>query len=191
MRYPSSHKSETHQRILETAAASFRKHGVDGIGVADLMKSVGLTHGGFYAHFESKDKLFAEAIDAAFTDSLSSLQQAIGKAPASARRKALIDAYLSARHRDHADRGCAIAALGTDIARQGVDVKEVLEKQFETFVDLLQTLSGSGSAKSRKAAINTIAAMVGAMVLARAVPSEEVSDEILAAVRDSLKDRAD
>src|SRR5439155_12990901 len=93
MRYSATHKEETHKRIVKTAAKSFRKHGINGIGVVPLMKETGLTHGGFYAHFKSKDALIAAAIDAAFDQTISRLKRAADAAPGESRRRAIIDEY--------------------------------------------------------------------------------------------------
>src|ERR1041384_2893239 len=117
MRYSDTHKDETHQRIVKTAAKSFRKRGISGIGLVPLMKETGLTHGGFYAHFKSKDALIGEAIDAAFAQTIEHLRGAVQAAPNKSSRRAVLDAYISEGHRDDPSVGCIIAALGTETAR--------------------------------------------------------------------------
>src|SRR5688572_17273145 len=117
MRYSDTHKDETHQRIVKTAAKAFRKHGINGIGLVPLMKETGLTHGGFYAHFKSKDALVGEAIDAAFDQTIKRLRRAAEAAPQKTRRRAIIDEYISEAHRDDPSVGCAAAAFGTETAR--------------------------------------------------------------------------
>ncbi|WP_020648954.1 TetR/AcrR family transcriptional regulator [Solimonas variicoloris] len=183
MRYSATQKEETRRRIVETAAAAFRAHGLDGIGVADLMKRAGLTHGGFYAHFESKDALFAEAIAAASTQTQASLRKAIEQAEPGQRREAFIGQYLSPQHRERIDRGCSIAALGADVARQGARTRRSFEAQIEALIELAASVSDAPDEDRRADAIRTVATMVGAMLMARAVRTSALSDEILAAAR--------
>src|SRR5205823_5671121 len=137
MRYSETHKEETHQRIVKTAAKSFRKHGINGIGVVPLMKESGLTHGGFYAHFKSKDALVGAAIDAAFEQTISRLKRAADAAPQKSRRRAIIDEYISDGHRDDPAGGCAVAAFGTETARLKPTVREHVDKNFESMLTLM------------------------------------------------------
>src|ERR1700752_4591488 len=117
MRYSREHKQETHARIVRKASVRLREKGAHGIGVADLMKEAGLTHGGFYAHFDSREALFIEAFALAMDQTVADWQQ-LGKAlPIEERFDALVEGYLSARHRDNPARGCVLPALGADIAR--------------------------------------------------------------------------
>ncbi|TAJ51362.1 MAG: TetR/AcrR family transcriptional regulator [Nevskiaceae bacterium] len=178
MRYPDSHKAETHRRIVEQAAAAFRKHGLEGIGVADLMKQAGLTHGGFYAHFKSRDALVAEALGAACAQTLEALSRAVETLPPERRRAAAVRQYMSEAHRDNPGAGCALAALGTEAARLKPAQRERLDEHLEAVVSLLQR------GEDRPEALRRFSEMVGAMVLARAVRSKALSDEILAATRE-------
>jgi TetR/AcrR family transcriptional repressor of nem operon len=180
MRYSSTHKEETHERIVKTAAKSFRRHGINGIGVVPLMKETGLTHGGFYSHFKSKDGLIGEAIDAAFQQTLAKLRQATDAAPPGQRRRAFIKEYITAAHRDNPAEGCAIAALGTETARLKPSVRQHFDKQFEATLKLMED---SKNSPSRDEAIRTCATAIGALVMARTVRSKELSDEILEAAR--------
>ncbi|WP_230625641.1 TetR/AcrR family transcriptional regulator [Cupriavidus necator] len=183
MRYPLDQKAETHKHIVKAASTQFRKHGVNGIGVAQLMKSAGMTHGGFYAHFDSKDALIAEAIDAAFDQTMQFLEQAAQAAPPRQRKSAIVGAYVSKKHRDNPGSGCAIAALGTDVSR--LDAKT--RRRFEARVaSLIELVAGSDDEASRKDAIVTLAAMVGGLVMARAVRSEALSTEIVDAIQSSV-----
>lgn len=184
MRYSSTQKEETRRHIIETAAAEFRAHGLDGIGVADLMKKAGLTHGGFYAHFESKDALFAEAITAASQQTLESLRKAIEAAEPGHEREAFLQRYLTPQHRERVERGCSIAALGADIARQGVKTRRSFEAQVEALIGIATEVSQAPQKEKRADAIRTVATMVGALLMARAVRPSELADEILEAARD-------
>lgn len=182
MRYPPEHKEETRGKIIHAAASAFRKHGVNGVGVAQLMKGAKLTHGGFYAHFESKDALVADALDAAFDETMSHLEAAAAAVPAKQRKQAVIDAYLTRKHRDHPEAGCAIAALGSDVSRLDADTRRRFEARVDALIELIAGAGGNDAA--RASAIRTLATMVGGMVLARAVRSEAMSQELLEAVRD-------
>lgn len=181
MRYSDTHKSETRARIVKSAATAFRKHGIDGIGVASLMKKAGLTHGGFYAHFESKDVLVAEAIDAAFEQSLKALADSVDEADPELRRDALMERYLSDAHRDQPAQGCTFAAIGTEAARLKPALRGRFDANFETMIGLLT--QGSDDPELRQRAIARYTAAIGAMVVARAVRSKTLSDEVLKAAR--------
>jgi TetR/AcrR family transcriptional repressor of nem operon len=181
MRYSETHKEETHKRIVKTAAKVFRKHGINGIGLVPLMKETGLTHGGFYAHFKSKDALIGEAIDAAFHQTITRLRSAAEAAPEKTGRRAIIDEYLSEGHRDDPSAGCAVAALGTETARLKPTVREHFDKNLESMLELMID-DGKGSG-ARADTIRTLATALGAIVLARTVRSKELSKEILSAAR--------
>ncbi|WP_059414061.1 TetR/AcrR family transcriptional regulator [Cupriavidus basilensis] len=182
MRYSPEHKAETRKQIVEAAAAEFREHGIDGVGLAQLMKSAGLTHGGFYAHFDSRDALVADAVDAAFGQTTAFLEAAAAAAPARQRKRAILHAYMNRKHRDKPASGCAIAALGADVSRLDARTR----KRFEAGVAaLIELIAGDDSASSRKDAILMLATMVGGLVLARAVRSEALSTEILDTVQAS------
>ena len=127
MRYRPDHKERTHKQIVATAAGLFRKDGVVATGVISLMKSAGLTQGGFYAHFDSKEALIREAATAAMQETCSGLEKVArdaGDGPGGLR--ALIDAYLSVRHLDSAERGCAIAAVGAELAREPAETRQAV-----------------------------------------------------------------
>ncbi|CAG2150857.1 hypothetical protein LMG31506_04309 [Cupriavidus yeoncheonensis] len=181
MRYPPEHKEATRTRIVKAAARAFRKHGVDGIGVAQLMKGAKLTHGGFYAHFESKDALVADAIEEAFDQTTARLEATLSEAPPDQRRRAVVDAYMTPWHRDHPESGCAIPALGADVSRLDAATRRSFEARITS---LIQLIAGEDKdPASRAAAITALAAMVGGMVLARSVRSDALSREILETVR--------
>ncbi len=128
MRYSPEHKASTRRRIVDGAAAALRARGLAGVGVADLMREAGLTHGGFYAHFASKDALVAEAIDAAGEQSVRNLRKVVKRAGPEPAFKAIVDAYLSTAHRDGPESGCALAALGAELARESPAARRALSR---------------------------------------------------------------
>lgn len=171
--------AQNRERIVETAAQLFRERGFDGIGVADLMKEAGLTHGGFYGHFSSKEDLIAEAAARALTGSLT-LWSKLADRTSGDPLSAVAGAYLSRKHRDDPGAGCLLAALGPDVSRQGPSVRRAVTGYVRSAIDLLtQLVPGRSRAARRQKAIGTYATLVGAMVLARAVDDRVLSQEIL------------
>jgi TetR/AcrR family transcriptional regulator, transcriptional repressor for nem operon len=172
------------EKILDAAARLFRERGYDGIGVADIMRRAGLTHGGFYGHFASKDDLAAE-ITARVLLQDGWLEQLTGTDEPS-----LADAvrgYLSAGHRDDPGRGCLFAALGSDVVRQPRAVRHAFTEGFRRRLERFKPLMpGRSAATRRQRAIATMAGLVGALMLARAVDDPRLSDEILEATRASI-----
>lgn len=167
------------ERIIDAAARLFRERGFDGIGVADLMKEVGLTHGGFYGHFASKDDLEVQACTRALAHSLA-LWKTRSEAAPDAPLYGITNAYLSARHRDDPGAGCLLAALGPDVSRRGPGVRHAVTEYLESAFDLLAKLvPGRSKPARRRKAIGTYATLVGALVLARAVDDDALSREIL------------
>ncbi|RYX85001.1 TetR/AcrR family transcriptional regulator [bacterium] len=178
--------AQNRERILDVAANLFREKGFDGVGVADVMKSAGLTHGGFYGHFASKEDLIAQASARALTDSLNHWKQICDNTEDAEPLSTILSRYLSDNHRDSVGTGCAIAALGPEVARQGTSVRHAVTQGTRALLDLLTGLvPGKSQAVKREKALATYASMVGAMVLARAVDDAELSDEILRAVSNS------
>jgi len=178
------------ERIVDVAARLFREKGYDGIGVADLMKSAGLTHGGFYGHFASKEDLMIEACQHALNQSLEGWRAKIASDPQHA-LPAIVGNYLSTRHRDQPGGGCPAAAMGVDAARMSPGARpaftQATQQQFALLQDLLpEGTPGCTQERRRQQAIATFAAMVGAMVLARSVDDEALSAEILDAVKAQL-----
>lgn len=184
MRYPASETAERHERILTEAARLFRERGFDGAGVADIMKAAGLTHGAFYAHFPSKDALETEAMEQAFAQSGRQIYKLT--ANASDPRSAFLKSYLSAAHRDHPGSGCAIAALGPEVARDSATRRPFTQQVKRMIEGMAGRFRWRRKTAARRDAIHLLSAAVGALVLARAVDDRELSDEILASVRDSL-----
>lgn len=184
MRYPPSETAEKHANILKEAARLFRERGFEGAGVAEIMKAAGLTHGAFYAHFPSKEVLKAEAVERAFGQS----DRRIYALTAGARDKkqGFLDNYLSVAHRDHPGSGCAIAALGAEIARDSTARQPFTEHVKHMMEEMAGRFRWKCKGAARRNAIHLLSAAVGALVLARAVDDSQLSDEILESVRDSL-----
>lgn len=186
MKVTKEQAARNRERIVETAAKLFRERGFDGIGVADLMKAAGLTHGGFYVHFDSKEALLAEAAGRAL-EGASGGWQALIAAHGDDPLGAVARSYLSSAHRDNPGAGCAIAALGADMSRAGPAVRDAVTERTRAQLDLLAGAAPGASAEERRRnAIATYAAMIGGLVLARAVSEPALSEEILAAVAASL-----
>lgn len=191
MRYSDDHSEKTKNRVVKIAAAQMRKRGPDNVGVADVMSRAGLTHGGFYAHFNSKDDLIATAVDCMFEESRARFREwTEGKSQPDALR-AYINAYVSKAHRDKPETGCAIAALSSDIGRQGSKARAAydagivgLARAIETLLPVVEPL------KRRALALSMLAEMTGAVAAARAVSDPALSEEILASARRSLRTRA-
>jgi TetR/AcrR family transcriptional repressor of nem operon len=180
--------AESRERILAVAAKLFREKGFDGIGLADIMKAARLTHGGFYRHFGSKDDLEAQAIGVALATTTADWSRLIEHAAARP-LSALTDEYLSPRHRDDPGKGCAFAALGADVARQGERVRSAFTAGLKPFLQLLSnTIPGRSKAVRRRKAIATMAELIGTLILARAVDDTALSDEILAATSLNLSE---
>jgi TetR/AcrR family transcriptional regulator, transcriptional repressor for nem operon len=178
MRVSREKAAENHERIVETAARMFREHGFQGVGVDALMHGAGLTHGGFYGHFKSKEDLAAAAVTRA-------LERSIERQSRYTSLEDLVSGYLSERHCADRANGCAVAALGADIVRQGKGVRRGLTTYVRAQLDLFTRLLRRGSAANRrKRAIVTLAGMVGALTLARAVDDPGLSKEILVATRE-------
>ena len=173
-------KATSHERIVKTAARRIRRDGIDGVSVAELMSEAGLTHGGFYRHFNSRDELVAEALDAALAHGSRRIDAAAKDGGISA-LTSIIDGYLSQLHRDKPETGCAVAALPADVSRSSTRTQKAYGGQVERYVDVLVDLiSGAEPEARRDEAVLTLAALVGAVSMARAVGDSEQSDEILA-----------
>lgn len=180
--------AENHERILDIATKLFREHGINGIGVADLMEAAGLTHGGFYGHFESKEDLVAQACARAITRMRQNWTSVIDQAGGDP-LEALVATYLTPKHRDGAGRGCPMAALGPEIARQSPAVRRAFTDELRPFLEYLSGIvQGSSAAVRRQKALAAYAAMVGALVISRTVDDTALSNEILAAVSARMHD---
>jgi TetR/AcrR family transcriptional repressor of nem operon len=172
-------KELTHDRIVDVAAAAIRRSGYDGIGVADIMKEAGLTHGGFYAHFDSRTQLLAEAIDHAGAKSMERMRKVTERAAPEDALRAFVDAYLSDAHVETPEAGCTLAALGTETPRQAPEVRQVCSRRLKDMVDLVERqLPDWGAPGQHDKALAILSCMVGAMVIARASGDERVSKDV-------------
>ena len=189
MGHSQEHKIKTHQRIVRTAAKRFREKGLDGVAIADLMKELGLTVGGFYKHFDSRDDLVAESFCAAAGPWQKQLLAAESGGPP-VTYQGLVDSYLTETHRDHPGNGCPISALACDIARGGKQIRSLLTKQIESEIELLANSLPQNDGAARSKAILAVSALLGAVELARAVSDATLSREVLELTREVLRQLA-
>ena len=188
-----SKKEETRERILRAAARAIRKYGYEGVGVADVMKDAGLTHGGFYAHFESRDALLAAAAEQAGLESAEAFSRALAKARPGEELMALVDTYLDDRHVTAAEQGlgCAIAAAGTEVPRQCSEVRRAVSRRIKDLVGLVERQYPDwGKAAAHEKAMSTVATMVGALMLARALDDPQLSKAIRKSARELIRGAA-
>ena len=171
-----SRKEATHERIVRAAARAIRRSGYSGTGVADIMKDVGLTHGGFYAHFASREAMLAEAADQAGAESVATLTRVAAAAPPQEALRSLIRAYLSKAHVEDPETGCPVAALGSEMPRQAPRVRRAATRRIKDVIDVVaQHSPDQGEPGAYEHALVTVATMVGALVLARAVDDPKLS----------------
>jgi TetR/AcrR family transcriptional repressor of nem operon len=184
MRVSREKAAEHRDRIIDVAGALFRAKGFGGIGVADIMKAADLTHGGFYGHFASKDDLVAQASRRTMDRAAANWTKLVETSPDNP-YAALLEHYLSPKHRDDPGKGCAFAALGNDAARSGKIVRKAFAEGLASLIDILaQSIPGKSipdksKATRRRKAVAAMATLVGALTLARAVEGTPLSDEVL------------
>ena len=182
-----SRKEATHQRIVETAARAIRRTGYSGTGVAEIMKEAGLTHGGFYAHFESREGMLAEAADRAGADTVAFLTRVAAAAPPKQELDAMLRAYLSKEHVENAETGCVVAALGSEMPRQAPKVRRAATRRMKEMIDLVARQSPDwGQPGAHERALVTVATALGALVLARAVDDPKLSNALREAALNHL-----
>ena len=193
MRYSKEHKQETHARIVKKASVRLREKGAHGIGVADLMKEAGLTHGGFYAHFDSREALVIEA----FAYAMDRCDRALAqdrRADAAGEAACRPSSMPTSRpvHRDDPGRGCAVPTLGAEIARESAKTRKAFAAKLEQMIDVMadQILDVPRKA-ARKQAMAALATMMGTLVMSRVAGNGEFSDEILASGREAALARAE
>ena len=191
MRYSKEHKQETHARIVKKASVRLREKGAHGIGVADLMKEAGLTHGGFYAHFDSREALVIEAFAYAMDRSTERWRKVAEDTPPEKRLATIVETYLTPLHRDDPGHGCAVPTLGAEIARESPKTRKAFAAKLEAMIDMMADQILDVPRKSaRKQAVAALATMMGTLVLSRIAGNGEFSDEILAAGREAVVGRA-
>jgi TetR/AcrR family transcriptional repressor of nem operon len=178
-RAPARSKEATHERIVEAAARAIRRSGYNGTGVADIMKDAGLTHGGFYAHFASREAMLAEAADRAGRESVAMMERIAATSPRDEVLHNMMQAYLSQAHVEAVDTGCAAAALGSEMPRQAPEVRHASTRRIKEMIDLVARQSPDwGQPGAHERALVTVATMVGTLVLARAVDDSRLSDAL-------------
>lgn len=181
-RPPARSKEATHERIVETAARAIRRSGYDGTSVADIMKEAGLTHGGFYAHFPSREAMLAEAADRAGAEAVATSTRIAASAPPEQGLQSLLRAYLSKEHCNSPEAGCPVAALGSEMPRQAPEVRRAATRRIKEMIDVVARQSPDwGQPGAHEHALVTTATMVGALVMARAVDDLKLSDALLKA----------
>jgi AcrR family transcriptional regulator len=182
-----SRKEASHERILQAATRAIRRSGYAGTGVADIMREAGLTHGGFYAHFASREAMLAEAADRAGAVSVGMLDQLVSTVPPQDAYRTLVKTYLSRAHVESAETGCPVAALGSEMPRQAPEVRQAATRRIKDMIDLVARYAPDGSApEGRRKALSTTATMIGALILARAVDDRQLGDDVLAAALEQL-----
>jgi TetR/AcrR family transcriptional repressor of nem operon len=190
MRYGDSHKEETHLKILKIAGRALRAKGPDGVGVAEIMKEAGLTHGGFYAHFKSKDALLIESLGTIFARAGRNIDKMTDGLPPGHALASYIDFYVSPRHRDNPSTGCPITALNSDLPRQSQKFRATFDEGVKYLVArIVGWLVTSGHSDPEALAASVLSAMAGAVAVSRAVSDKGLSDEMLAAARAGIKAR--
>ncbi len=187
MGHSKADKAESHERIVKIAAAKFREVGLDGISVADLMKEAGLTHGGFYRHFDSRDDLVAEAVESALAQGARRLNRIAEQHGGDQAYTAVIDAYLNRNHVDCLDSGCALVALAADVVRTGRRTRTAYTRQAQNYLAMFESLIKTGGPQARRRAVTVLSALIGALALARAVDDEALTTEILESVAAEMK----
>ena len=189
MRKSREETAQTRQRIVETGAVEFRRNGITGTGLADVMTAAGLTHGGFYRHFDSKEALVKECLTNALDSLRASIETATATRPGRAGVLFAIDDYLSAAHRD-SEATCPFVSLGSELARASEEVRNAATAAFLELADVIAShLDDLSPAAAKKEALVLLSSMVGAMTMARVVSDKDVSAAILTQMRKTLAQR--
>jgi len=172
--------TETRRRIVEVAAEGFRAKGIHATGLADVMAAAGLSHGGFYRHFESKDQLVAHACDAGLTGIIEALEASADGCNEQDGFRAIVDAYMSTAHRDTPEHGCPLAGMGSELARADANTRAVASRGFDALVDMLaERMTGQDGAADRSRAAFAFAAMIGALTMSRIIADPAASASLL------------
>jgi TetR/AcrR family transcriptional regulator, transcriptional repressor for nem operon len=187
MRYQPQHKAEIHQTIVKDASRRVRAEGLNGAAVSAIMKDAGLTHGGFYKHFKSKDDLLVESLRAGFREIEETLAQAAAKSPPGHAWRAVVRTYLSLDLCDQPERGCPLAALAPELARAGKTMKPQIVAELVNYKSrMLPFMPGRRTAEKERAFFAIFSTMIGAIELARLLPDAAVREKVLASARDLL-----
>jgi TetR/AcrR family transcriptional regulator, transcriptional repressor for nem operon len=190
MRYPSDHKQKTRERVVHSAARELRRHGPEKLGVADVMKGAGLTHGGFYAHFASKDELVVAAIEDMFRDAVASFERTTAGKPPRQGIADYVDRYLTLTHCDARGSGCPIAALATDVPRMEATARRAFEQGAAHLASAIAgNLREMNVRNAGDVATSMLAELVGTLVLARCASDPQTAQKLLDASRSQLMQR--
>lgn len=180
-------KEASHERIVQVAARAIRRSGYNGTGVADIMKEAGLTHGAFYAHFESREAMLAEAADRAGAESNAFAASVVAAVPPEQALQALMQVYLSKEHVAGIETGCPVSALGSEMPRQSPEVRRAATRRIKEMIDLVARQSPDwGQPGAHERALVTVATMVGTLMLARAVDDPALSESLCSATLKSM-----
>ena len=187
MRYRPEHKSEVHRKIVKDASRRVRTEGIAGVAISTVMQDAGLTHGGFYKHFGSKDRLLMESLKEAFREMADRLADAGGRAKPGAAWKAIVKTYLSPEYCDHAERGCPLTALAPELARVDKRMKGPIVAELMSYRDrMLPFMPGRRAADRQRAFFAIFSTMIGAVAIARILPDQAARARVLASARDFL-----
>ncbi len=187
MRYQPGHKAEIHQKIVKDASRRVRAEGIMGAVVSAVMHDAGLTHGGFYKHFENKDELLMESLSEAFREMGDTLAHVAGQSKPGTAWKAIVKAYLSPEHCDHTERGCPLAALAPELARTDPAMKPRIAGEMAKYKNrMLPFMPGRRAADKERAFMAIISTMLGALAIARILPDQKARAKVLATARDFL-----
>ena len=187
MRYQPEHKLETHQKIVKDASRRVRAEGLSGAAVSAVMKDAGMTHGGFYKHFGSKDDLLLESLREGFREIEDALAHAAEQSPSGEAWKAIVKTYLSLDLCEHPDRGCPLAALAPELARADKNMKPQIAVELVNYKSgMLPFMPGRRSADKERAFFVIFSTMIGAIEIARILPERAMRERVLVSTRDFL-----
>ncbi len=187
MRYRPEHKLETHRKIVKDASRRVRTEGLTGAAVASVMRDTGLTHGGFYKHFENKDELLVESLHEAFHEIIDTLARAAKSSPPGEAWKAIVKTYLSPEYCDHAERGCPMAALAPELARVGKNMKHRVVSELVNYkTRMTPFMPGRRTADKERAFFVIFSTMIGTIQIARLLPDPAMREKVLGNTRDFL-----
>jgi len=187
MRYRPEHKAETHQKIVKDASRRVRAEGLNGAAVAAVMRDTGLTHGGFYKHFESKDDLLLESLREGFREIIGNLIHIAKQSPPETAWKAIVKTYLSLEYCDNAERGCPLTALAPELARVDKKMRAQVVAELVNYKDrMIPFMPGRRTADKERAFFSIFSTMIGAVSIARMLPEPAMREYVLASARDFL-----
>lgn len=187
MRYPAAHKAETHEQLVKDASRRIRIAGIKGTAISAMMQDAGLTHGGFYKHFGSKDELLMESLSQAFQEISDRLSETAEKSPPQTAWKAIVKTYLSLESCDHVEYGCPLPTLAPELARADNAMKARIFEEVKKYRSrMLPFMPGERTAEKEQAFFSIFSTMVGAVEIARLLPEPAMREKVLASARDLL-----